>query len=151
MTESPLVQELKERLGARVQSIAQTDAYNIFADVRPEDVPECVRIVWDGMQSRFGIITGIDVVEGIELLYHFVFDAQHLVVTLKTKVAKPFPEIESVTPICPAAEWIEREIYDLLGVKFRNHPKPKRLILSDDWPDGVFPLRKDFRPKDANA
>ncbi len=151
MNESPMVQELKTQLGARALSVEQTAKNNIFVAIRPADVPDCVRILWDGMRGRWGVITGVDVVDGIELLYHFIFDSRHVVVTLKTKVPKPFPEIESVTPICPAAEWIEREVYDLLGVTFRNHPKPKRLILADDWPDGVYPLRKDYRPKDPNA
>ena len=150
MNESPLVQELKTQLGARALSVEQTARNNVFVTVRPQDVPDACRIVWDGMRSRFAIITGIDVVGGIELLYHFVFDQAHAVVTLKTTVGKPFPEIESITPVVPAAEWIEREIMDLLGVKFRNHPRPERLILADDWPEGVYPLRKDFRPKDAN-
>ena len=151
MNESPLIQELKAHLGARALAIDQTAKNNIFVKIAPADAPDCVRILWNDMQGRWGVITGIDVLEGIELLYHFIFDAQGMIVTLKTQVPKPNPEIESVTPIVPAAEWIEREVYDLLGVKFLHHPRPERLILSDDWPDGVFPLRKDFRPKDPNA
>ena len=150
MSESMLVQDLKSNLGGRAVAVAQTAKNNIFVTVRPQDVPEACRIVWHGMKSRFGIMTGIDVVEGIELLYHFVFDEAHMVVTLKTIVPKPFPEIESITPVVPAAEWTEREIMDLLGVKFRKHPRPERLILADDWPQGVYPLRKEFKPKDAN-
>jgi len=151
MNESPIIPELKSHLGARALSVEQTDRYNIFVGVRPEDVPDCVRILWNDMQGRWGVITGVDVVGGIELLYHIIFDAHHVVVTLKTTVEKPAPEIESVTPIVPAAEWIEREVFDLLGVRFRNHPKPERLILGDDWPEGVYPLRKDYRPRDPNA
>ena len=150
MSESQLVQDLKTQLGDTAAAVEQTAKNNIFVTVLPKDVPQAARIVWDGMQSRFAIITGIDVVGGIELLYHFCFDEEHMIVTLKTRVEKPFPEIESVTPVVPAAEWIEREVMDLLGVKFRNHPRPERLILSDDWPQGVYPLRKDFRPKDPN-
>jgi Ni,Fe-hydrogenase III component G len=44
-----------------------------------------------------------------------------------------------------AAEWIEREIHDILGIDFKNHPNLKRLILFDDWPEGVYPLRKDVQ------
>lgn len=151
MSESKLILELRTRLGERMVSVEQTDRHNVFADLRsPADVPAAVGILWNDMRARWGVITGIDVVGGIELLYHFVFDEAHTVVTLKTRVDKPFPEIESVTPIVPAAEWIEREVTDLLGVKFRNHPRPERLILSDDWPQGVYPLRKDFKPKDPN-
>jgi Ni,Fe-hydrogenase III component G len=55
------------------------------------------------------------------------------------------PSIESITPLIPAAEWIEREIHDILGIEIKNHPNMRRLILADDWPEGVYPLRKDFK------
>jgi len=151
MNESELAGELKTKLGGTALEIRQPASNNIFVTVRPEDVPAVAGTVWDGMKSRFAIITGIDVPGGIELLYHFVFDEKHTIVTLSTRVAKPFPEIESITPIIPAAEWIEREVHDLLGVNFRNHPRLEKLILSDDWPEGVYPLRKEFEPKDPNA
>ena len=51
----------------------------------------------------------------------------------------------SCTDFLPAAEWIEREIAEMFGVKFTGHPQPETLLLPDDWPDGVYPLRKsDF-------
>jgi Ni,Fe-hydrogenase III component G len=55
------------------------------------------------------------------------------------------PAIESITPFLPAAEWIEREIHDILGIDFKNHPNLKRLILADDWPEGVYPMRKEVK------
>jgi NADH-quinone oxidoreductase subunit C len=151
MSETELAGELRAMLGGAALEIRQPARNNIFVDIRPEDVPAAARTLWgDGLRSRFAVITGVDVTGSIELLYHFVFDEQHTIVTLKTRVTKPFPEIESITPIIPAAEWIEREVHDLLGVKFRNHPRLERLILSDDWPEGVYPLRKDYEPKDPN-
>lgn len=150
MSETELAGELKSGLGEMVLALKQDVPNNIFVTIRPEDVTKAVRIVWDGMQSRFAIVTGVDVPGGIELLYHFVFDEKQTLVTLKTRVKKPFPEIESIAPIIPAAEWIEREVHDLLGVEFRNHPRLERLLLADDWPEGVYPLRKDFKPKDPN-
>ena len=150
MRMSELAGELRSNLGELVLGLEQPSPNNIFVTVKAEEITEVVKIVWAGMQSRFAIVTGMDVPGAIELLYHFVFDEKHTMVTLKTSVDKPFPEIESITPIIPGAEWIEREVYDLLGVKFRNHPKPERLILSDDWPEGVYPLRKEYIPKDPN-
>jgi NADH:ubiquinone oxidoreductase subunit C len=44
-----------------------------------------------------------------------------------------------------AAEWIEREMWELLGIRFRNHPDLRHLLLSDDWPEGKYPLRRDYR------
>jgi Ni,Fe-hydrogenase III component G len=149
MSETELARELKAKLGDKVLALVQPRPRRIFFTVKPEDVPAVVRVLWDeGRRSRFATVTGVDVPEGIELLYHFAFDSRLMVVTVKTKVPKPFPEIESITPMIIGAEWIEREIYDILGVKFRNHPNPKRLLLSDDWPEGVYPLRKDFKLKE---
>jgi Ni,Fe-hydrogenase III large subunit/Ni,Fe-hydrogenase III component G len=52
----------------------------------------------------------------------------------------------SVTPFVPAANWYEREVHDLLGLEPVDHPDPRGLVLHDDWPEGVYPLRKDFDP-----
>ena len=150
MSETELAQELRSNLGEKLLELKQPSSNNIFLTVKAEELPEAVKTVWDAMQSRFAIVSGVDVPGAIEILYHFVFDEKSTIVTLKTRVAKPFPEIESITPIIPGAEWIEREVHDLLGVKFRNHPNLRRLILSDDWPEGVCPLRKDYIPKDPN-
>jgi NADH:ubiquinone oxidoreductase subunit C len=61
---------------------------------------------------------------------------------LKTKIAnRETPVIESVYDIWKAAEYHEREIYDLLGIKFRNHPDLRRFFLDESW---GYPLRKDF-------
>ncbi|MRR08830.1 Fe-S-binding domain-containing protein, partial [bacterium] len=54
------------------------------------------------------------------------------------------PRLPSITPVIAGANWSEREIRDLLGVEFDGHPDPRRLVLSDDWPQGVHPLRRDF-------
>ena len=53
------------------------------------------------------------------------------------------PAFESITPDIPNAGWSEREYQDLLGMTFTGHPKPKRLVLADDWPAGIYPLRKE--------
>jgi Ni,Fe-hydrogenase III large subunit/Ni,Fe-hydrogenase III component G len=56
------------------------------------------------------------------------------------------PSFPSVTPQVVAAHWYEREVHDLLGLTPVGHPDPRRLVMHDDWPDDVFPLRKDFDP-----
>jgi Ni,Fe-hydrogenase III large subunit/Ni,Fe-hydrogenase III component G len=86
-------------------------------------------------------LTGLDLGNAIELMYHI--RTRKTVVTIRTEVPKGSAEIESITDLIPGAEFHEREVADLLGVKFRGHPNPKRLILPDDWPEGLFPLRKD--------
>ncbi|HDP80320.1 MAG TPA: Fe-S-binding domain-containing protein, partial [Spirochaetes bacterium] len=51
--------------------------------------------------------------------------------------------IDSITPDIPNAGWSEREYMDLLGMKFNGHPKPKRLVVADDWPSDIYPLRRE--------
>jgi NADH-quinone oxidoreductase subunit C len=66
-----------------------------------------------------------------------------LVVSLKTKISKTDPRIDSVSDVYIVAELYEREVYDILGVKFEGHPNLSRLILPEDWPEDLHPLRKD--------
>ncbi|CZE46644.1 NADH-quinone oxidoreductase subunit C [Campylobacter geochelonis] len=72
-------------------------------------------------------------------------------ITVKTLIPPADPTYPSVTPVVPACVWYEREAYDMLGLVAEGLPDKRRLVLSDDWPDELFPLRKDamdyrFRP-----
>ncbi len=64
-------------------------------------------------------------------------------VVIKTKVLEHDPTIESVTSIWEGANFLEREVYDLMGIRFQNHPDLRRILLPEDFPEG-HPLRKDF-------
>ena len=61
---------------------------------------------------------------------------------LKCRVAGEAPEIDSVCEVWRGADWYEREVFDLFGVRFRHHPNLKRIMMPEDW-EG-HPLRKDF-------
>jgi NADH-quinone oxidoreductase subunit D len=89
-------------------------------------------------------ITGIDLGDAVELNYHFWCGKAE--VTIRTRVPEPRPEIETITDIVPGAALYEREVFDLLGVKFLGHPDLERLILPESWPKGQYPLRKDWTP-----
>lgn len=95
--------------------------------------------------GRLATMTGLEVRDGIEVNYHFCFDHDNLVLTVKALAPWPEPSIDSLGQDIPGALWIEREINDLLGLEFDNHPDMRRLILPDDWPEGAYPLRKGFR------
>jgi len=110
--------------------------------VNPGIHREAIKIILDSFgRAGLSAITGLDLGEKIDLLYHMrVEDA---LITIRTSLPKQKPEIESVTDIVPGANFHEREVADLLGVTFVNHPSPKKLILPDDWPENLFPLRKN--------
>jgi Ni,Fe-hydrogenase III component G len=100
----------------------------------------------------FSALTGLDqpptgegetAVEGhVEALYHFTSGAA--IVTLRVSVPYSNARVDSICDILPSATLYERELIELLGVEVIDTPSTERLLLSDDWPEGVYPLRKSF-------
>ena len=115
----------------------------IFAVVPHVHIVEVARILFKDLEMRFVIATGTDTPRGIDILYHFSPDRHNMLVNVRVFVPKSDMTIESITPIVTGAAWIETEINEMLGVTFLNHPGPKRLLLGDDWPKGLHPLRRD--------
>ena len=144
MTREEMLLELRARLGDRILNYFERSPRRIYLEVKPADVPEVTRIIFKEMNARFQIASGVDTPAAIEILYHWAFDRQGCVVSVRTKLDREHPEIDSITPICKGAEWIEREMWELLGIQFRNHPDMRHLLLMDEWPAGQYPLRRDY-------
>jgi NADH-quinone oxidoreductase subunit C len=79
----------------------------------------------------------------IEVVYHLWSYSQRHSFILKCSLDRAKPEIASLYPVWKAADWLEREQYDLLGVTFTGHPDLRRIMLPDDWVG--HPLRKDYK------
>jgi NADH-quinone oxidoreductase subunit C len=77
-----------------------------------------------------------------EVSYHLVSIPRKARLRLKTKLPGSDPVMDSMVPVWPGANWLEREIWDLMGIRFNGHPDLRRILLPDDW-EG-HPLRKDF-------
>lgn len=138
-----VVARIKEEFKNKILKFDRKSQRRIYIDFEPEDIPKIAKFVFKNLNCRFVIATGIDTASGIEILYHFSCDPKGEMVTLRTLIPdKSHPEIESITPIIRGAEWIEREIWEMLGINFKNHPNLKHLLLIDDWPEGKYPLRK---------
>ncbi len=91
-------------------------------------------------------MTCTDWVDHMEVVYNlFSFTHRHKI-AIKTSVVRD-GELNSVTPVWNAANWHEREIAELFGMTFRNHPDPRPILLPEDWDQG-FPMRKDWEGKD---
>jgi membrane-bound hydrogenase subunit beta len=88
-------------------------------------------------------ITGLDSGENLEVLYHMTDGGPE--VTFRIAVPKTNPHIPTVTDIVPGALLYERELQDMFGFVVDNIPDPRRYVLPEDWPDGVYPLRKDHK------
>ena len=90
-------------------------------------------------------VTGVDRFPAeprFELNYHLVSIAQRRRLRLKVRAESANPAVETVSNVWPTANWHEREVFDLFGVRFEGHPDLRRILLPEDW-EG-YPLRKDY-------
>ncbi len=110
-----------------------------------------LRSVADGLfnqlQARFLISVGTDnrtLGGDFGILHVFSLDREKLYILLESRAPADDPRVDSITGVVPGADWAEREFQDAVGVHPEGHPDPRRLLLPDDWPEGVYPLRRDF-------
>jgi Ni,Fe-hydrogenase III large subunit/Ni,Fe-hydrogenase III component G len=137
--------QLKDKYQNSVKNYEQLNNFSLFIDIEKDRIREISNEIIK-MGSRYLVSIGYDNIQKdntLGLIHAFSFDHDNLFVCLRTSSPIGDPVFDSITPDIPNAGWSEREYMDLLGLKFKGHPKPKRLILADDWPEGIYPLRKD--------
>ena len=93
--------------------------------------------------TRLDMVTAVDRGDEFELVYELQSDDFGVLAFIKSSVPRQAPIVDSFTDLWPSANWQEREVYDLMGIEFRNHPDLRRILLTDDW-EG-HPLRKDYQ------
>ncbi len=143
MIDSEIIEQAKALLGNKIIEAAHPAARRIFLKVAPGDLVSAVTALRDGMGLTYlATITGLDINENFEILYHF---ADHRTcLSLRVLVPKTDARIDSISPVIPGALFYEREIQDMFGIVLENIPDPRPLLLPDDWPANNFPLRKDW-------
>ncbi|HEY2016992.1 MAG TPA: NADH-quinone oxidoreductase subunit C [Bryobacteraceae bacterium] len=105
----------------------------------------CGFLKYDQKFVRLSSVTAVDrypTEPRFEVVYHLHSIERNERVRLKCRVRGADPVIESVTSVWRSADWYEREVFDLFGIKFINHPDLRRILMPDDW-EG-HPLRKDY-------
>lgn len=139
---------------------------HIDAVIRREDLPAAVRAFVDAPWGYLSAITGLDhpwptaqkpgakpgepatepagpTEDRLEALYQFVNGA--VVATLRVSVTYHDAKVPTICPIIPSATLYERELQEMFGFVVEGTPDTGRLLLPDDWPDHVYPLRKSFK------
>jgi Ni,Fe-hydrogenase III large subunit/Ni,Fe-hydrogenase III component G len=145
LTPDAIRTRLKETYGDRIENFEEPRGTRLFVDVARSGIRDVSNEVVK-MGGRYLVSVGADNIarDGtLRLIHTFGLDRDDLYLCLRTSAPADDPVFDSITPDIPNAGWSERECMDLLGMRFAGHPKPKRLVLADDWPEGIYPLRKE--------
>ncbi|HEX4135973.1 MAG TPA: NADH-quinone oxidoreductase subunit C [Bryobacteraceae bacterium] len=124
---------------------AKFEFNELTVEIAPENILEALRRIKHQLRfERLSTVTAVDRYPAeprFEIVYHLQSIAGKQYLRLKARVSGENPEIESAFAVYRAANWYEREVFDLYGVRFLNHPNLTRIMLPDDWVG--YPLRKD--------
>lgn len=140
-------EEIKERLkGHFIEYELKPFAKGkcVFIRIRKRGIREAAEILSNEFSAKLNTVSAVEHASFFEIIYHFSLCERGVLVNLRVEIAKD-ESMDSITPLIPGASFIEREIHDLFGVRFEGHSDPRRLILPDDWPEGVCPLRKSYK------
>lgn len=146
MDAAAIHQRLKARFEANVGD-CDLQAKDPFIRIAPAAIVDVCQFLRDEIDLQFDALsneTGVDYkAKGvIEVVYHlYSYPHRHSIV-LKVDAPRDHPVVPTVEGVWKAANWLEREIFDLLGVTFEGHSDLRRLLMPEDWIG--YPLRKDF-------
>ncbi len=133
------VEETHARLGDATARIAASSLLDVL------------RLLRDDPALEFEMLTDLTAVDYLgetprfEVVYHFYSVAKNHRLRIKVRVSEQAPEVDSATSLWPSANWMEREVWDMYGIRFAGHPDLRRLLLYEEF-EG-HPLRKDY-PKE---
>jgi len=145
MTAQELLPSLEKSLGTKIQHKTEFRGETTYM-ISPSDLREVAKFCCDELSFDYLIdITSIDNFSEeprFEILYELYSMALGVYVRLKLRISEDVGVVDTVSDIWPTANWHEREIYDMMGIKFNGHPDLRRILMWDGYP--FFPLRKEF-------
>jgi NADH-quinone oxidoreductase subunit C len=164
MAVEDVIQRLQQQLGDKIAHV-ELEALDPWVEVLPEHLVEVCGYLRDDSETRLDMlncITGVDYCQPdpqkaskvawephVEVIYHLSSIHRKHRLVLKVKVPRwkddvpgELPELPSVSGVWRTADWHEREVFDLMGVRFAGHPNLRRILCPEDWVG--HPLRKDY-------
>ena len=145
MTGQELLNSLSKLFGAKLQNKTEFRGETTYT-ILPSDLREVAKFCRDELSFDYLIdITSVDNF-GEEPRFEIVYELYSMTLAihlrLKLRVSEEEGAVDTVSDIWPTANWHEREIYDMMGIKFNGHPDLRRILMWDGYP--FFPLRKEF-------
>jgi NADH-quinone oxidoreductase subunit C len=141
------IEKLKERVVSLVPGAQLEDNKQFVSFVIPAEkfhsLVENLKSAEDTSMDYLFCLTGVDMAKELVVVYHLCSVKLGHEIVLKVKIEdRENPLVDSISDLYKSADFHEREVYDLLGIKFNNHPDMRRIFLDENWKG--FPLRKDY-------
>jgi len=124
---------------------AMFDRGELTLTISPEQIRAAAATVQEAGYNFFEDVTAVDwfpAAPRFQLSYHIVSHTYKERIRLRVLLDGESPAVDSITPVWPSANYYEREVFDLFGIRFDGHPNLRRIMMPDDW-EG-YPLRKDY-------
>ena len=141
-----IIDQIRKEFKTKILDVKIHNPKRSYITIDKDSLIEITDYIYNKLKYRFAIASGLDSGEGLEIIYHFSDDRKTgAIINIKVLLPYKKPEVESLTQVFAGAEWIEREMHELLGINFKNHPNLIAFLLPEDWPKGKYPLRKDYK------
>jgi len=124
---------------------ANFDRAELTLTIAPEEIRPAAAAEQAAGYNFFEDMTAVDWLPAtprFQLSYHLLSHSYKERIRLRVLVDAAAPEVDSITPLWPSANFYEREVFDLFGIRFSGHPNLRRILMPDDWQG--YPLRKDY-------
>ncbi len=145
MDNDPIIEKLKGEFKNGILEITIKNQRRVIVTIKPDLLLNMAGYLYKDSGFRFIIASAIHTRRGFEIHYHFSMDPEGLILNLHVILDRDKPEVESLSNMFNASNWIEREMHELFGINFLNHPNQDKLISEGNWAEGVYPYRKEFK------
>ena len=139
------IEKLRENFDSEIIEVVKKNQKRVTVSVRPVSILNIAEYLYKNAGFRFIIASALHTKKGFEIHYHFSMDATGLVLNIHVVLDRDNPQIESLSNMFNASNWIEREMHELFGINFLNHPNQEKLLSDGNWAEGVYPYRKEFK------
>jgi len=140
-----VIKNFKENFDSEIIEIVKKNNKRATISVKPNIILKVAEYLYKTAGFRFIIASALHTKRGFEIHYHFSLDKTELILNIHVILDMENPEIESLSNMYNASNWIEREMHELFGINFINHPNLEKLISEGNWAEGVYPYRKEFK------
>jgi len=141
----PILKDLEKVFPEHIVDTKVMQNRRLWAEIKPEGLMDIMAYLHHEGFDHLSCISGMDYTDTLGVVYHLWSYSKRRILQIDMEISSKKPVVPSLTSIWKSADWHERETYDLMGIKFKDHPNLKRIYLPDDWKG--HPLRKKVKLK----